>query len=177
MKKIWIILFLFGCTQKKRVDDLAFKFCDKVSPDKAEYLKCYTDIVECYNLSSNKFDSDLKFIECARLFQVKLPPPSVPKKFKPMLSDNEIDAEVWRQIEEMETIDPRKRPKPKVETGSEPLPQVLKAEAAEPKKTERKADPVPVSVEKKVEKIVEPPIVIEKPVEPKKEKASSDFDF
>ena len=174
MKKKWIVLcILFGCTQKKRVDDLAFKFCDKVSPDKAEYLKCYTDIVECYNLSSNKFDSDMKFIECARLFQVKLPPPSVPKKFKPILSENEIDAEVWRQIEEMETIDPRKRPR-KIDSGVSP-----KVETPEPKKTEKKADPVPVSVEKKVEKIVEPPIAkpIEKPVEPKKEKSSSDFDF
>jgi hypothetical protein len=174
MKKIWIVLYvLFGCTQKKRVDDLAFKFCDKVSPDKAEYLKCYTDIVECYNLSSNKFDADMKFIECARLFQVKLPPPSVPKKFKPILSENEIDAEVWRQIEEMETIDPRKKPR-KIDSDVS-----LKVETPEPKKTEKKAEPVPVSVEKKVEKIVEPNIEkpIEKPVEPKKEKSASDFDF
>lgn len=123
MNKLFLILptlvyLHFGCVRKKRLDDLAFKFCDKVTESKTDYLRCFTDVSECYEKSSDKFDPNLKFIECARLFKVK-EPNYQPFKYVPTYEDlnDDLDAEIWKEIENLDAADEKrkKKPEPKVE--------------------------------------------------------------
>lgn len=137
MKKVLISLAVFiSCTPKARVDDLAFKFCDKVTSNKSEYLKCFTDIVECHNKSFKEFDVDLKFIECARLFQVQ-EPSSQPFKYVPSVSDTKIDEDIWRELENLDMFDSkRKKQKSKTEQKTEPVKSVEDKPKDEKKKNE-----------------------------------------
>lgn len=137
MKKVLLSLAVFiSCTPKARVDDLAFKFCDKVTSNKSEYLKCFTDIVECHNKSFKEFDADLKFIECARLFQVQ-EPSTQPFKYVPSMSDTKIDEDIWRELENLDMSDSkRKKPKPR----SEPKTETAKVET-KPKEEKKKETP------------------------------------
>ena len=115
-----------------------------------EYGKCFTDISECYSQSSDKFDADQKFIACARLFQVKSPNSAVaPFKYNP--ADNDIDAQIWKELQNLENIEPRKsfRTKKNIEKESDSLPRHLP--------TKLKSEKVEVS-EPKIEKPIEKPI-------------------
>lgn len=145
-KSMTIFLCLISavsCTRKKRVDDLAFKFCDKVTSNKSEYLKCFTDIVECYNQSSDQFDNDQKFIECARLFQVN-EPTAQSFKYTPSIHEADLDEEIWREIENLDTVDiRRKNKKEKSETKPEPKPESKPVKNETPKVEYKQLPPEP----------------------------------
>lgn len=154
--KNWILLIAiipasFSC-KKKRQDDMAFKFCDKVTSSKSEYLKCFTDIVECYDRSSDQFDEDMKFIECARLFQVA-EPSREPFKYVPTISETDLDAEVWREIENLDAADAtRRKPEPKVEPEKPKFE--MRDDSIKPAKPKPKPHPVS-NLKPKTEKAIE----------------------
>lgn len=157
MKKTGTLTFALmafvSCKPKNRVDDLAFKFCDKVSVSKTEYLKCFTDIVECHSKSSDKFDNDLKFIECARLFQVN-EPTAQPFKYLPTINENDLDEEVWREIENLDRADDKKKKtQAKVEyrTLDEPKPKPAPKPTPKPKPSPEIARELPKEVKWKVD--------------------------
>jgi hypothetical protein len=109
-----MIIFNFDCVRKKRLDNLTFKFCDKVTESKADYSNCFTDVSECYEKSSDKFDPDLKFIECARLFKVK-EPNYQPFKYTPTTDEDDLDEQIWREIENLDAADEKiRRKKPNI---------------------------------------------------------------
>lgn len=163
MKKTAIVMMsllsLAGCKQKNKVDDLAFKFCDKVTNNKSEYLKCFTDIVECHAKSSDQFDNEIKFIECARLFRVN-EPTSQPFKYLPSINETDLDEEVWREIENLDKVD---RTRKKKEEKNEPLdfgsdkPEAApKPVVRAPPKIEYRTLPAPKPKPKPAEPKVEP---------------------